>query len=272
MKEISIQIKKRLNSREFKLQKPTKKDLKGLIVESTLVSVYDGNKLLDKILYLSLPDSIKTKAILKACEQFHFAHTVRTNELKNLAKIIGYRQRTEIRNYYCSIALSALENPSAHEAMMKLGKYIANVFKQYLPDEYDHQMQSLKQKGREVLDDYIIEGTPFTSGIVNKNTALTYHRDKGNTPNSKACMLALKGEVSGGHLVFPELEIAFECANNSLIFMDGARWVHGVSNFQFASKFGYRYTIVFYTLMGMWECLPVGKELEFTRSDAKKSK
>lgn len=264
MQQLSFQIKQ-LKTKDLKRQKATKRDYKKLISENTIISLFDSDKLVERMMYFILPNSIKTTAIRISCHQLDYAITERTNNLQTHSKVIGYTQRNGIRNNECSLAISSVETPKAHEIMMRLGKYVAKIYKQYLPMEYEDHIQKLKQKEKTILDEYIIPETPFTSGIVNKNTALTYHRDDGNIPNTMSCMLTLKNEVSGGYLVFPELEIAFECSNNSLLFMNGSKWIHGVSPFNLASKNGYRYTIVYYSLKGMWQCLPIDMELEHAR-------
>ncbi|MEM9995406.1 MAG: hypothetical protein AAGE79_14910, partial [Acinetobacter pittii] len=56
---------------------------------------------------------------------------------------------------------------------------------------------------------YLIKGTPFTGGVINKNTALGYHRDSANTKDGISCMVILKKGVAGGELILPELNIGF---------------------------------------------------------------
>lgn len=259
MKTVEIQIE----SLKFDCKKkdaPKKSDYECLITEPCIVIVLCRKKVITKFLYCNIPSNLSTHVILDACRKLYFKETIRTNELESVSKIIGYTQRTIIRNNECSLALSALESPKAHETLMRLGGYIAKVYKQYLPDEYlDHM-----EKAKGILTDYMVDASPFTSGIVNKNSALTYHRDEGNIPDTMSCMLALKKEQSGGYLSFPQLNLAFECCNNSLLFMDGQKWIHGVTPITLSNN-GYRYTIVFYTLKGMFKCLPINEELKHAR-------
>ena len=105
----------------------------------------------------------------------------------------------------------------------------------------------------------------FTSGIVNKNNQLNYHYDSGNFRGVYSNMLVFKGDVSGGHLVIPEINISLEVADNSITIFDGQDLLHGVSPIKYLHKESYRYSIVYYSLERMWQCMEVGEEIDRIR-------
>jgi hypothetical protein len=118
------------------------------------------------------------------------------------------------------------------------------------------------EETRIVLDDWKIGDTPFTSGIINKNNQLPYHFDAGNVKNVWSNMVVFKKDVTGGCLACPELGITFELKDNSVLMFDGQNILHGVTPFNKTSPNGYRYSIVYYSLLPMWNCLPPKEEIK----------
>jgi hypothetical protein len=116
------------------------------------------------------------------------------------------------------------------------------------------------------MDDWKIGGTPFTSGIINKNNPLKYHFDAGNIGQVYSNMIAFKNDCEGGHLALPEFDIGLEISNRSVVFFDGQDILHGVTPFRLLSRDAYRYTIVYYTLKQMWNCKPLDEEIARIRT------
>jgi hypothetical protein len=115
------------------------------------------------------------------------------------------------------------------------------------------------------MKDWTIGGSPFTSGIVNKNNQLKYHFDAGNFKGVLSNMVVFKKDVDGGHLVIPELDIALEVADNTLTIFNGQEILHGVSTIEYKNEQAYRYSIVYYSLEQMWKCEPLGDEIKRIR-------
>ena len=86
------------------------------------------------------------------------------------------------------------------------GKTVAKYYQDFLPERYKSHNEQLTDK---VIDEYRIEGTPFTSGIINKNNPLKYHFDSGNFKGVYSCMITVKHDTSGGNLSMPEYELGF---------------------------------------------------------------
>ena len=73
-------------------------------------------------------------------------------------------------------------------------------------------------------------------------------------------MVAWRYKCVGGHLAIPEYNIGLEIADNSVLFFDGQKIMHGVTPIKYLSPKAYRYSLVFYTLKQMWKCQPFNKE------------
>ena len=108
-------------------------------------------------------------------------------------------------------------------------------------------------------------GGIFTSGICNYNNPLRLHHDKGNFPGSWSAMFAFTHNVKGGLLVLPGYRIAFRFHKPSFIIFDGQKNLHGVSPIRYVGTGGYRYSVVYYAMNGMQNCLSAREELERIR-------
>jgi hypothetical protein len=78
-------------------------------------------------------------------------------------------------------------------------------------------------------------------------------------------MIVFKGDVRGGHLVIPEIDISIEVADNTVSIFDGQDLLHGVSPITYLHKDSYRYSIVYYSLSRMWQCMEVEEEIDRIR-------
>ena len=74
-------------------------------------------------------------------------------------------------------------------------------------------------------------------------------------------MIVFKKDCQGGYLSCPEYDIGFEVEDNSVILFDGQNILHGVTQFQNLTRLSYRYSIVYYTLQQIWNCLPLNEEI-----------
>ena len=141
-------------------------------------------------------------------------------------------------------------------------KDIEGFYREHFPEVLETHYRVVEQK---ILPEWRISGSPFTSGIVNKNNELPYHRDAGNFKGVYSNMIAFKNQVSGGRLCVPEFGIKFEIEDNSLLIFDGQKYLHGVTPIIKTGRQSYRYTVVYYSLEQLWKCLPIGEELDRIR-------
>ena len=160
---------------------------------------------------------------------------------------------------------------TAHDIFLDHARKIAKAYRANFIQAYANQIKYSYIGSSKVHGAYRIKGTPFTSGVINKDTALGYHRDLANTKDGMSCMLILKKGVAGGELILPELSIGFACQDGYILLFDGQKYIHGVTPIIPAqSGNGYRYTIVYYNNKGMSLCLAPEDEEKHYRNHLEK--
>ena len=162
----------------------------------------------------------------------------------------------------------AKENPEAHDLLTAWTQRITEFYERLAPDAARHHKQETKNK---IPVEYQIPESMFTSGIVNKSNQLPYHYDSGNFKGAWSAMLALTKGIDGGHLVIPEYDLALAVTDGSLSFFDGQAKLHGVTPFTRTRTDAERYTIVWYSLRKLWECLPRREEIRLANSRVTKN-
>lgn len=229
-------------------------DYSTLITEPT--TIYDEGEL--KIIYDILPkDTISH--LTQAVRNIRYDPNWRTNGLGTLSRIFGYYSRNVIKNDFCHATSLAHDFPKEHNLICKFATDLAKLYEKYAPVQFKEHRETTKAK---ILDNWTIDDTPFTSGIINKNNPLTYHQDRGNIPNMFSNMIGIVSNIRGGNLAIPEYDVGLKISNGSIVIFDGQKIVHGVTPIQRTSPNAYRYTLVYYTLLQMWQCLTPEKELE----------
>jgi hypothetical protein len=74
-------------------------------------------------------------------------------------------------------------------------------------------------------------------------------------------MIVLRHESAGGTLAVPEFDVRFALPHNSLLMFDGQQLLHGVTPIILKEEDSVRFSIVFYSLKQMWNCLTVTDEV-----------
>ena len=250
--------------------KPREIDLKGMnkrfAKESDCSTVYNEDVLFTQdgvpiILYKKLETD--TNDIRWAVQNIKYESSTRTAGLKSTSAIFGYSPKVALRKDFCSATAMANKFPKAHYVICKFAEELTKLYEEYFPEILAKHYDIVTEK---VLDDWKIEGTPFTSGIVNKNNQLKYHHDAGNFKGVLSNMLVLKNKVKGGRLACPEFDFILECADDHVVIFNGQNILHGVTPIQALSKDSYRYTVVYYSLEQMWKCEGVNEELKRIRT------
>lgn len=256
MKELHLERKK-INYEDFKYRSALLSDVNHIIKEDVIVYCEGKPVLLYKVL-----DNSLTKHLRWAVKNIKYHTGVRTRGLVSQSSIFGYMPRNSIRQDYCRTTEMAIKYPKQHFIITEFANELHKVYEQYFPETYQKHMDMVNEN---VIDEWKIGQTPFTSGIVNKDNPLKYHFDSGNFKGVLSNMIALKKGVDGGFLVVPEFDFALEIADNSLSIFDGQDLIHGVSPFEKTQEDGYRYTAVYYSLEQMWKCEPINDEVLRTR-------
>lgn len=90
----------------------------------------------------------------------------------------------------------------------------------------------------------------FTAGVAHKNSAIPYHVDRGNVPETVTAVIFGKvGNPSGGFLAFPQLGIALAPKHGWAVLCRGDL-VHGVTPIEYKSKDDARFSLVLHVRDG----------------------
>jgi len=251
-----IEVNKReINPKDFVRRQAVESDVDEIVKESCIIK-HNGEI---KCVYIVLPDESVPSDLLKAVKTVKYGKSNRSQGLVTRSRIFGYMPRETMRKDYCSSTAMVRDYPIQHQIICNFASNLAEQYKKHCPEMYEMHNQMVEQQ---VKPDWVIKNSPFTSGIINKNNPLNYHFDNGNFSNVYSNMLAFKHNCKGGYLVMPEYNIGLEIANNSVTFFDGQKILHGVTPFNLTSLDGYRYTLVYYSLKRMWQCLEPKEEID----------
>jgi len=232
-----------------------------VMVCSDMVVKLDG-----KIIAVYKKADFDLEQVRAAAVNMEYSSYVRTNGLITQTEGINSIPRNPRRTNKCSRTKLRVSQPELHQMFLDLAKQLAKAYREYFPGAYAQQVKALHVGTKKVHEDYRIRYTPFTGGVVNKDSQLGFHRDNANTPDGISCMLCLKKGMAGGGLVLPELGIGFECQDGYMLLFDGQKYIHGVTPFiPLPGREAYRITIVFYNSKGMELCLPLEQEELFYR-------
>ena len=256
MKRLDLQFKD-IDVSKYRKRTALMSDVNTMINEDVIIYVDDQPVLF----YKNLKED--TSHLRWAVKNVDYVMGKRVRGLESQSAIFGYSPRIAMRHDYCTITSMAEKKPKQHHIISNFIENIIGYYEEYFPDIFNKHKDIVKEK---VLDEWKIAGSPFTSGIVNKNNQLKYHFDTGNFKGVLSNMIVFKKGTSGGHLVIPALDIALEVSDNSLTIFNGQDILHGVSPIDYDNEKGYRYSVVYYSLEQMWKCEPLGDEVERIRN------
>ena len=211
------------------------------------------------IIYGKLGD--RYDRMLWAVKSLHYQTSTRTNGLKTTSRIFGFRPRIPLRSDFCSSTSMTHTHPTQHKIICEFGQLLASIYREYAPQTFDSHCEHLKT----VRSEWVIPGSPFTSGIVNQNNQLKYHFDTGNFENVFSCMVVFRKDCEGGFLSMPALNTKFFLGDHTFLLFDGQAILHGVTPMNRMTKTAYRYSVVYYALRSMAQCLPCEEELKRIR-------
>lgn len=252
MKVIDVKPKE-LDLREWVKRSAKETDFDTLIEEPCIVRV-DGEI---KLIYDHIP--VDTSDVQKALKKIKYTTGKRFRGLVSTSRIFGYRPRNELRQDFCSSTSLATESPREHEIVASLAMKLEEYYKKHYPAQYEKHRVEAEEKVKENWR--IGKQSIFTSGIINKNNPLKYHFDTGNFRDVYSCMIVFKEDIEGGFLSVPELGLGFALPNNSILLFDGQSLLHGVTPIKQLSRTATRFSVVYYSLKRMWQCLELTEEL-----------
>jgi hypothetical protein len=261
MKTVYVE-KKPINHRDYVKRSAEESDSNNLIEGDTVLVDKDTKDIV--VIYKVLGQSEEHKQVFQALRDIKYYESKRTSGLMSRSRIFGYSPRNKIRigAETCKVASLAKEDPTTHAKICRYAKVINDIYSENKPDLYARH----KEMTERVLNDYVIPETLFTSGIVNYNNPLKYHFDAGNFSKVCSAMIAFKQNTGGGHLVLPEYDVKLAIEDTSITLFDGQNALHGVTPIQKFGDDSYRFTMVFYSLVQMWKCLPLDEEIAEARA------
>lgn len=253
-----------LDKNDFIKRSAKEEDVSLLVNEPTTLIDEETGQI--KAIYDIL--DLDTTDVVQALKEIRYVKGKRSRGLVSTSRIFGYSPRNEIRQDYCSSTSLAREAPEQHAAVAQLALKLEEYYKRYNKEGYEKHLQLSEQ---EIKKEWRLgHKSLFTSGIINKNNPLKYHFDTGNFSDVYSIMIVFKGGVEGGYLALPEYDCAFYLPNNSIFMFDGQGILHGVTPIKYTNQNAYRFSIVYYTLKRMWQCLEITEEVE--RINQKKTK
>lgn len=244
------------NTKELLSQKAYENQDPIIDEDTVIVDETSGETVL---IYKDKETDIDTTGMIEALSKVKFSVNKRTNGLVTQSEIIGYRPRMVglAGKKTCSKTAFGNKYKSIEDELFNVAHLAEKLYGEFAPTRY----QNHATLAENVREEYLMPETHFTSGIINKNNPLKYHLDTGNFKEVFSIMLGLKKDIKGGYLHIPELKVNLKISNGSLSMFDGQRFVHGVTPMTGTSEQSYRFTIVFYSLVQMWNCLETSLEV-----------
>lgn len=258
MRELLL-TKKPLDHTKFVMRSALETDFEQLI-EDDVIALDAETK---EIIFIQARLGFDDQAIMWALDNIRYDVNQRSRGLKTTSRIFGYSPRITYRKDFCSSTSLALESPKQHAIVCQYGQQIAGLYEKFTPETFAKHQEIMKGK---VLDEWAIKDTPFTSGIINKNNPLKYHFDSGNFKGVYSCMAVFKRDIRGGYLSLPEYGVGVSLPHNSVFMFEGQSVLHGVTPITKISDTAMRYSIVYYSLRQVWNCLPLSEEVARIRN------
>jgi len=246
--------RKFIDPKKFVKRGALETDFDRLITKSSIVV----DDVTNEILFIYKKLDFDTSKIKWALNGIKYDESTRVGGLKTTSRVFGYLPRSALRRDFCTTTSLARAQPRHHAIVCQYGQQIAGMYCEFTPETHKKHIEVM---GSKVLDEWAIKDTPFTSGIINKNNPLKYHFDSGNFKGVYSLMLGFKQDVEGGYLSIPDYGVGVEIADNSVFMFDGQEILHGVTPIKRLSTKARRYTIVYYSMQQIWNCLPLTDEL-----------
>ena len=181
--------RKEIDPKDFLKRPASESDFSTLIDQDTILLDSNGNPI---ALYFKFTED--TSELVNALKKIPYLTSYRSGGLTTTSRIFGFDPPTGIRKQWPSATSLSWENPKEHSKIIEFGRKINEIYKQYLPDAQILHEKTVKEN---VLPEWCIPGTPFTSGIINQNNQLNYHKDSGNFKGVYSNMIVMKSNVGG---------------------------------------------------------------------------
>lgn len=258
MREILLK-KRDVDYKDFVKKSAVETDFDELL-EGDVIGIDSETK---EVIFIHAELKFDDREIMAALDNIKYEMATRSSGLKSYSRVFGFMPRRVMRGDFCNIVSMAVEHPKEHAIVTKYGVKIGQLYGEFTPEVHKKHQAMMEEK---VLDEWAIKDTPFTSGIINKNNPLKYHFDSGNFKKVYSCMTVFKRDIRGGYLSLPEYGVGLALPHNSVFMFDGQEYLHGVTPITRLNDNAMRYSIVYYSLQQIWNCLPMSEEIARIRN------
>ena len=192
----------------------------------------------------------------------------RMSGIRSVNRVFGTLEPNKLRRRYgCTSAMLDKENKELSELLGKISVGNFDLFKEVDPYRAEEHQRIVNN---EIHPDWLIAGTPYTSGIINHSAALPYHKDSGNLIGSWSAMLSIRKNMDGGCLHLPEYGVTLGIPDRSVTIFNGQALWHGVTPMIATKKDAYRFTIVWYAKKKICQCGCAANEVQRAAIEASK--
>jgi hypothetical protein len=207
------------------------------------------------------PDALRT-AILNSQPAFGMGTLRAASGNRNMSVTFGYRPRKPMMSQEGCV-LTAFNRDFPSEA-----SFLAH-YSDVLAAQLGYAFPEIEVMGQDVIEQVLPDwrlskSSLWTSGVINKESSLPYHRD-GNNFDAWSVMPVIRRGVRGGHLHLPEYGVVIPCRDMYTVAFFGRRLVHGVTPMVKADRDGYRISVVYYALRGLKDCHTFAEETALAR-------
>lgn len=211
--------------------------------------------------HIPLPDAARFRRTILGIEWDGSNNVYRAaSGNRNKSQTFGYRPRKPMmRNEGCVLTAFGRDNPEAHAYLAWYASALAQQLAVAFPE--------IEVMGREVVqqvkpDWRLTDDSLWTSGVINKESSLPYHRD-GNNFDAWSAMPVVRRGVRGGHLHIPEYDLVVPCRDGYAVMFYGKKLVHGVTPMKKLYADAYRVSVVYYALRGLKDCHTFAEETAY---------
>lgn len=166
-----------------------------------------------------------------------------------------------LRRTSCRTCGGAQTAPHAHATMCDAATVLGELLTSLLPRRAE---QDANRAGAEIRGEWLLGDGWWTSGVLNYNSPITYHRDANNMACWSAMVVARRG-MRGGHLHVPEYDVVLPCRDGDVLFFPGYDLLHAVTPMRKAQRDAYRMTAVYYTVEKMRRCGAAVEQLSISQ-------
>lgn len=175
---------------------------------------------------------------------------------------VGYMDKNAMV-HYCRKTAFAKKYFDDFKAGVPFVQYVDKLYEELCPEHYAKQ----KAIALGTNQNYVIDGTSFTTVTVNKNFRTAVHKDAGDYQEGFGNLIVYReGDYGGGYFVLPEYGVAIDLHNTDILFVDVHKW-HGNTEYTNCSDDWLRISFVMYYREYMYKCKQPAEELHQVKMD-----